>query len=150
MAVSWFDHFRTPEWRPYRALMFVGLGLSGVVPILHGLSKHGFHALNERIGLVWVMLEGAMYIFGAFLYAVSDTISPSRPLSLANFVRRLDSPRGCPRVLSISGAVHTRYFTCSWYWRPRRICMAWRRRLISIIACLAPNARGRMVGTYRE
>lgn len=71
MTVSWFDHFRTPEWRPYRALMFVGLGLSGVVPILHGLSTHGFHSLNERIGLVWVMLEGAMYIFGAFLYAVS-------------------------------------------------------------------------------
>ena len=68
--MSWFDHFRTPEWRPYRALMFVGLGLSGVVPILHGLSMHGFPALNERMGLVWVMLEGAMYIFGAFLYAV--------------------------------------------------------------------------------
>ncbi|KAB5539506.1 hemolysin-III related-domain-containing protein [Coniochaeta sp. 2T2.1] len=78
MTVSWFDHFRTPEWRPYRALMFVGLGLSGVVPILHGLTMHGFHALNERMGLVWVMLEGAMYIFGAFLYAARfpERVSP--------------------------------------------------------------------------
>lgn len=74
--MSWFDHFRTPEWRPYRALMFVGLGLSGIIPILHGLSMYGFRALNERMGLVWVMLEGAMYIFGAFLYAVSHSIMP--------------------------------------------------------------------------
>lgn len=78
MVVSWFDHFRTPEWRPYRALMFVGLGLSGIIPILHGLSMYGFRALNERMGLVWVMLEGAMYIFGAFLYAARfpERVSP--------------------------------------------------------------------------
>lgn len=31
IMVSWFDHFRTPAWRPYRALMFVSLGLSGVL-----------------------------------------------------------------------------------------------------------------------
>ncbi|RKU47543.1 hypothetical protein DL546_006186 [Coniochaeta pulveracea] len=69
LTVSWFDHFRTPAWRPYRALMFVGLGLSGVVPILHGLSHYGFHQLDKQMGLRWVMLQGALYIFGAFLYA---------------------------------------------------------------------------------
>jgi predicted membrane channel-forming protein YqfA (hemolysin III family) len=52
--------------------MFVGLGLSGVVPILHGLSIYGFHQLDKQMGLRWVMLQGALYIFGAFLYAVSD------------------------------------------------------------------------------
>lgn len=51
--------------------MFVGLGLSGVVPILHGLSHYGFHQLDKQMGLRWVMLQGALYIFGAFLYAVS-------------------------------------------------------------------------------
>jgi adiponectin receptor len=51
--------------------MFVGLGLSGVVPILHGLSIYGFQQMDKQMGLSWVMLQGALYIFGAFLYAVS-------------------------------------------------------------------------------
>ncbi|KAK3361174.1 hemolysin-III related-domain-containing protein [Lasiosphaeria ovina] len=69
LVVSWFDHFRTPAWRPYRALMFVGLGASGVVPILQDLRLHGYQDLNERMGLSWVIFQGALYIFGAFLYA---------------------------------------------------------------------------------
>ncbi|KAL2130173.1 hypothetical protein VTI74DRAFT_6805 [Chaetomium olivicolor] len=70
VVVSWFDHFRTPAWRPYRALMFVGLGLSGVVPVLHALTVYGYRQLDERMGLSWVILQGGLYIFGAFLYAV--------------------------------------------------------------------------------
>ncbi|KAK4247928.1 hemolysin-III related-domain-containing protein [Corynascus novoguineensis] len=70
LVVSWFEHFRTPAWRPYRALMFVGLGLSGVIPVLHGLSFYGYRELDERMGLSWVLLQGALYISGAFLYAV--------------------------------------------------------------------------------
>ncbi|TLD31493.1 hypothetical protein PspLS_02264 [Pyricularia sp. CBS 133598] len=69
LAVSWVDHFRSPAWRPYRALMFVGLGLSGVVPVVHAVSEDGFAALDERMGLRWVLLQGGMYIFGAFIYA---------------------------------------------------------------------------------
>ncbi|ROW09798.1 hypothetical protein VMCG_02175 [Cytospora schulzeri] len=70
LTVSWFEHFRTPEWRPYRAMMFVGLGVSGVFPIIHGLTIYGYAELNERIGLNWVLLEGALYISGAFIYAM--------------------------------------------------------------------------------
>jgi adiponectin receptor len=51
--------------------MFVGLGLSGVVPILHALTYYGYRQLDERMGLSWVILQGGLYIFGAFLYAVS-------------------------------------------------------------------------------
>ncbi|KAK4158072.1 hemolysin-III related-domain-containing protein [Chaetomidium leptoderma] len=69
LVVSWFEHFRTPVWRPYRTLMFVGLGLSGVVPIIHALTLYGYRQLDERMGLNWVILEGGLYIFGAFLYA---------------------------------------------------------------------------------
>ncbi|KAI3343037.1 mPR-like GPCR protein [Ustulina deusta] len=68
--VSWVERFRTPRWRPYRAAMFVGLGVVGVVPVCHGLIIYGYHSLNERMGLNWVLLEGGLYIFGAFLYAV--------------------------------------------------------------------------------
>ncbi|KAK4174143.1 hemolysin-III related-domain-containing protein [Triangularia setosa] len=70
IMVSWFDHFRTPAWRPYRALMFVCLGLSGVLPIIHALiTLYTYDELNRRMGLNWVILQGALYIFGAFLYA---------------------------------------------------------------------------------
>ncbi|KAI1768341.1 HlyIII-domain-containing protein [Hypoxylon sp. FL1150] len=68
--VSWVEKFRTPLWRPYRAAMFVGLGLSGVIPVWHGLSIYGYRNLQERMGLNWVLLQGFLYIFGAFLYAV--------------------------------------------------------------------------------
>lgn len=73
LIVSWFEHFRTPAWRPYRALMFVGLGVSGVIPVIHGLTIHGYGELNERMGLAWVILQGVLYISGAFIYAVSYT-----------------------------------------------------------------------------
>ncbi|KAK5632968.1 hypothetical protein RRF57_008682 [Xylaria bambusicola] len=68
--VSWVEHFRTPSWRPYRATMFVGLGVSGVIPVCHGLMMYGYRSLNERMGLNWVLFQGALYIFGAILYAV--------------------------------------------------------------------------------
>ncbi|KAK8089649.1 hemolysin III family channel protein [Apiospora hydei] len=68
--VSWVEFFRTPAWRPYRTMMFVGLGVSGVLPICHALTTYGYKGLDQRMGLSWVLLEGFLYIFGAFLYAV--------------------------------------------------------------------------------
>lgn len=51
--------------------MFVGLGVSGVVPVIHGSMIYGLQGLEERMSLSWVVLHGVMYILGAFLYAVS-------------------------------------------------------------------------------
>ena len=34
-AFTLFDKFRTPEWRPYRTGMFIGLGLTAVFPVIH-------------------------------------------------------------------------------------------------------------------
>jgi adiponectin receptor len=51
--------------------MFVGMGLSAVFPVLHGLSKYGMAQLEKTIGLSWVLLQGALYVVGAGLYAVS-------------------------------------------------------------------------------
>ncbi|KAI9148063.1 ADIPOR-like receptor IZH2 [Paramyrothecium foliicola] len=68
--VSWVEKFRTPELRHVRAMMFIGLGLSGVIPMIHGLTIYGYQGLEDRMSLSWVILHGAMYIFGAVLYAV--------------------------------------------------------------------------------
>ncbi|KAJ4389712.1 hypothetical protein N0V93_007184 [Gnomoniopsis smithogilvyi] len=70
LTVSWFERFRTPAWRPYRALMFVCLGVSGVVPVVHGITVYGYQELNERMGLSWVIFQGFLYILGAFIYAI--------------------------------------------------------------------------------
>ncbi|PHH72407.1 hypothetical protein CDD83_4948 [Cordyceps sp. RAO-2017] len=69
-AVSWIETFRTPKWRPYRAAIFVCLGLSGVVPVIHGVAIDGYQSLEERMSISWIIAHGAMYIFGAVLYAV--------------------------------------------------------------------------------
>jgi adiponectin receptor len=52
-------------------MMFVGLGLSGVLPVCQGILIYGYEDLERRMGLNWVLLQGFLYIFGAFLYAVS-------------------------------------------------------------------------------
>ncbi|CCH61360.1 hypothetical protein TBLA_0E03060 [Henningerozyma blattae CBS 6284] len=62
------DKFRTREWRPYRAALFVLFGLSGVLPIIAGIMKYGIREVFERVQLKWIIWEGVLYIFGAFLY----------------------------------------------------------------------------------
>ena len=94
-VVSWIDQFRTPR-RPYRAAMFAGLGASGVVPMLHGLQMYGYKDMNERMSLSLVVLQGLIYMFGAFLYAVC----PFPHVSLCLSIR---TPYSCqPLSLSVS------------------------------------------------
>ncbi|KAK2608589.1 hypothetical protein QQS21_002815 [Conoideocrella luteorostrata] len=69
-VVSWVERFRTPQWRPYRAAMFIGLGVSGIGPCLHGMSIFGYSGLEDRMSISWVIAQGIMYIFGAVLYAI--------------------------------------------------------------------------------
>ncbi|KAF7846016.1 hypothetical protein BT93_L5592 [Corymbia citriodora subsp. variegata] len=69
ITVSITPRFRTPAWRPFRALMFVSMGLSAVVPVLHGLRIYGLAQLERQIGLSWLVLQGLLYITGAGLYA---------------------------------------------------------------------------------
>lgn len=62
--------------------MFIGLGLSGVIPVVHGLSIYGFRELEDRMSISWVIGHGAMYIFGAVLYAVSPADNATCECSL--------------------------------------------------------------------
>ena len=70
-TVSLAPKFRSPVWRPFRAAMFVCMGLSAVVPVLHGLRLYGMEEMRGRMGLLWVVLEGFLYVLGAGIYAVS-------------------------------------------------------------------------------
>lgn len=50
--------------------MFVGMGISAIFPVIDGVSTYGLAQMRKQIGLVWVVLQGALYILGAGLYAV--------------------------------------------------------------------------------
>ena len=70
LVVVLYPKFRSPEWRPVRALMFSAMGLSAVVPVLHGLKMYGRKQLELQMGLSWVVSQGILYILGAAIYAV--------------------------------------------------------------------------------
>jgi adiponectin receptor len=78
-----FPQFRTPAWRPFRAFMFVAMGLSAVVPVFHGIRVFGVERLNQQMGLSWLVTQGFLYILGAGIYAVSGP-----PQSIAGIVAK--------------------------------------------------------------
>lgn len=56
--------------------MFVGMGLSALLPVIHGLALFGVEQMDKQISLSWLVLQGYLYILGAIVYAVrNDTYS---------------------------------------------------------------------------
>lgn len=94
--------------------MFIALGCSGVVPVLHGLSIYGWQGLEDRMSLSWVIANGLSNIFGAVLYAVSSALSHFiiKPLELT-FISS-GFRKECLQGHSISGAALTKSSTASW------------------------------------
>ncbi|KAF2859884.1 HlyIII-domain-containing protein [Piedraia hortae CBS 480.64] len=80
LSVVLLRRFRTPEWRSFRAKTYVCLGISAVVPVIHGLSKYGFAKLEKQIGLSWLVLQGVLYLAGATIYAarIPERFHPGR------------------------------------------------------------------------
>jgi adiponectin receptor len=56
------------------------MGLSAVIPLLHGLLLFGPRALDATLSLRWVVCQGALYIAGAGIYAarVPERLAPGR------------------------------------------------------------------------
>ncbi|OSD01469.1 HlyIII-domain-containing protein [Trametes coccinea BRFM310] len=70
--------YRKPTHRGARTKVFIFLGLSGILPVMHGLVTHGFYTLCYEMGFGWLLVAGALYISGALLYAnrVPERFSP--------------------------------------------------------------------------
>ena len=59
--------YSKPAYRGARTAVFITLGLSSVIPVTHALAIYGYERLREDSGLDWIVLSGALYIFGALL-----------------------------------------------------------------------------------
>lgn len=80
IVVSMWDKFAQPKFRPVRAGVFIGLGLSGVIPAMHCVITDGFWSAIYDSALGWLSLMAILYIVGAVIYAVRipERIWPGR------------------------------------------------------------------------
>ncbi|GEQ69777.1 hypothetical protein JCM33374_g3451 [Metschnikowia sp. JCM 33374] len=67
--VTFDKKFATPQYRPFRSLMFILFGLSGLIPVITAFYIFGPSNAFDRSSAEWLILEGLFYILGAVLYA---------------------------------------------------------------------------------
>ncbi|KAF9966776.1 hypothetical protein BGZ70_001278 [Mortierella alpina] len=60
--------FRSPQFRWVRSGLFLGMGLSGLFPIVHGIVLYGFAMAQRAVALNYMFCMGAAYVFGALIY----------------------------------------------------------------------------------
>ncbi|KAH8861382.1 Adiponectin receptor protein 2 [Schistosoma japonicum] len=70
IIVSMHPSFTTPPYRPLRAGVFMGLGLSGIIPCIHTVILDGFINSIIQGSLGWLVLMAVLYLSGATIYAV--------------------------------------------------------------------------------
>ncbi|CAG8683783.1 3694_t:CDS:10, partial [Dentiscutata erythropus] len=66
LAVS--PKFRYPQFRWFRTLLFLAMGLSAVIPMTHAVVLYGVELCFFVISLKWLLLTGILYIAGALAY----------------------------------------------------------------------------------
>jgi adiponectin receptor len=65
--VTLSPEYSRPTHRRLRTYMFIGLGLSGVIPTIHSIHLHGVEHMREELGLDWILFMAALYITGALI-----------------------------------------------------------------------------------
>jgi adiponectin receptor len=78
IIVSMWDKFSTPEYRTYRALLFIAFGLFGFVPTIHYVLLFGFKYAFTTGAAQWLVVMAVLYITGACLYAarIPERLAP--------------------------------------------------------------------------
>lgn len=69
--------FQGAKYRLSRALMFVATGLSGVAPLIHGLSVFGISQMMRK-AFPYTLAKTICLLLGTFFYIVSVPISKTR------------------------------------------------------------------------
>lgn len=66
--VTLWDEFDKPKYRTLRAIVFLTMGLTAVVPGIHFTAKYGWDTAVEEASLGWMILMGCFYVSGTTLY----------------------------------------------------------------------------------
>lgn len=72
VAISLAEKFQGPNYRPWRAALFAGLGLFGLVPVIHGYLLH-LDVLEVHKALSWDMAMGVIYLVSSSWCCLSFT-----------------------------------------------------------------------------
>ncbi|KAJ7069531.1 HlyIII-domain-containing protein [Mycena amicta] len=66
--------------RGTRTRVFIGLGLSGVIPTVHCIVREGLRAVLVDQGVRWIILSAFLYIGGGLLYAnrIPERFAPGK------------------------------------------------------------------------
>lgn len=67
VCVSLSEYFQQARFRPLRASLFSGLGLFGLVPVMHQWVLHS-HVWHVRAAITHILLMGAVYLMGAVVF----------------------------------------------------------------------------------
>jgi len=70
IIVALWDKFATPAFRAVRAGLFLALGCSGIIPIVHMMVIYGIQRGSQQGAVGWLIVMGLCYIIGAILYAL--------------------------------------------------------------------------------
>jgi len=70
LPIVLLERFSKPKWRPIRSMLYVGLGCSGIAPMLYLAWEVGWAHVYNATALHWTTTMGALYIVGAVLYAL--------------------------------------------------------------------------------
>ena len=80
VTTSFIEKFSSPDYRTFRACMFISLGVSTVIPVIHSAYIQGVVNNVGFIGgvfIIWnefylwgLLLMGFCFVFGAVLYAL--------------------------------------------------------------------------------
>jgi adiponectin receptor len=80
IVISTVNTFASPKFRSLRVAVFIGLGVSGVIPCTHYILIEGLWQAIYYAALGWLLLMGFLYIAGAVIYAlrVPERIFPGK------------------------------------------------------------------------
>ncbi|UKZ85975.1 uncharacterized protein TrAFT101_001814 [Trichoderma asperellum] len=61
-------YFQGKKFRVFRALAFVGTGLSGFAPLIHGIKMFGWSQMMKQSGMPYYLAEAGCLLLGALIY----------------------------------------------------------------------------------
>jgi predicted membrane channel-forming protein YqfA (hemolysin III family) len=69
-ASEWFLRRVHTRYRPIRSMLYVGLGCSGIAPMMYLAFEVGWAHVYNATALHWTLTMGALYLVGVTLYAL--------------------------------------------------------------------------------